>query len=63
MPTPPTNEQIKITELAQSVGCDRSHISMILRGKRQPSFPLAKRISVELGVTLDELYDKLQVTV
>lgn len=46
---------ISDVSLALKVGCDRSMITKIRRGKATPSLPLALRISRETGVSAEEL--------
>lgn len=50
---------ISISSIASAAGVDKSHVSMILSGKRMPSFPVAKRMAEAMGMTMDELYDQV----
>lgn len=34
----------------------KSHVSLVLRGKREPSFTVAARIARSLGLSLDEFH-------
>ena len=43
-------------QLADRVGVRRETVSFIEQGKYNPSLRLARRIAIELGSTLDELY-------
>jgi transcriptional regulator with XRE-family HTH domain len=55
-------EQLGVTYLAARVGVDKSHMSLILAGKRTPSLPVAAKLAKELGISIDELYyEKLAV--
>lgn len=44
------------THVAREVGVTRKHVSEVLGGKKEPSFPLAAKLAEEIGITLDELY-------
>ena len=44
------------THVAREVGVTREHVSQILSGKKEPSFPVAAKLARELGITMDELY-------
>ena len=48
------------TELARGTGVNLAHISLVLRGKRTPSLPVARRLAGVLGVSLDELAEYLE---
>lgn len=56
MGRPPTN---RCTDIAGKVGVTTQYASMVLRGKRMPSLPVASRIARHLGITLDELYKRI----
>lgn len=43
-------------ELARKVGVTKDYISMIERGKKNPGIFLAKRISMILNSTIDEIF-------
>lgn len=43
-------------ELARRVGVTKDYISMIERGKKNPGIFLAKRISMILNSTIDEIF-------
>lgn len=43
-------------ELADKVGISRPHLSMIESKRRQPSLPVAIRISKALGKSIEELF-------
>lgn len=53
------DREMRITDLAQKVGVGHSHMSLIMSGKRMPSLEVAKRIATQMGVSLDEFYDRL----
>jgi transcriptional regulator with XRE-family HTH domain len=44
------------THVAREVGVTREHVSQILSGKKEPSFPVAAKLAKGLGITLDEFY-------
>jgi transcriptional regulator with XRE-family HTH domain len=44
------------TALAVEVGVTRGFVSLVLSGKREPSLPVAARLSEALGIRLDEFY-------
>lgn len=46
---------IKQKELAAAVGVSEAMITNILKGFKEPSIKVAKRIATELGCTLDEI--------
>jgi len=46
-------------EIARAVGCDIGHISKIFAGQRTPSLFMARKISLYVGLAIDELYDLL----
>lgn len=46
---------IKQKELAAAVGVSEAMITNILKGFKEPSIKVAKRIAAELGCTLDEI--------
>lgn len=52
-------KQVRISELAREVGVNRSHVSLILAGKRMPSLPVAGKLAKAMGVSLDELHRQL----
>lgn len=47
------------SELATMAGVSLSHISLMMRGKRQPSVEVARKLARGLGVTVDELLEAL----
>lgn len=53
-------EDKSISALARAAGVDRSHVSLILSGKRTPSLPVAYRLSRTMGITMEELYMRVQ---
>lgn len=53
------NKDLRISELAREIGVNRSHVSLILNGKRLPSLPVAGKLAKAMGVSLDELHDRL----
>lgn len=42
-------------EFAREVGCSESHLSLVLRGKKGLSYPLAERINAKTGIEISEL--------
>lgn len=42
------------TALAEKTGISKSHASLVLRGKRQPSITVCQRMAKALGVSVDE---------
>jgi DNA-binding phage protein len=48
-----------ISQVAREAQVDRSHVSLILAKKRMPSFPVAGRIAKAMGITLDELHERI----
>ena len=53
------DREVRISDLAERVGVGRSHMSLILSGQRMPSLPVAASIAKEMGVSLDEFYERL----
>ncbi|MGX4598935.1 helix-turn-helix transcriptional regulator [Faecalimicrobium sp. JNUCC 81] len=51
-----TRKNITQVELAKKTGVTKDYISMIERGKRNPGIFLAKKISIILDATLDEIF-------
>lgn len=51
--------ELRVVELAEVVGVGHSHMSLIMGGKRMPSFPIAKKIADAMHVSMEELYDRL----
>lgn len=54
------DEAVRINELARKTGMDKSTISRIMSGKAMPSLPTAKKIADGIGLSLDELHDRLE---
>lgn len=50
---------LSISSIAHQAGVDKSHVSLIMSGKRLPSLVVAKKIAVAMGVSMDELCDRL----
>lgn len=50
---------ICLSQLAREVGVGVPHISKVMRGIKNPSLALAKRISAALGVSLDTLVEQI----
>lgn len=44
------------TVLAETLGVNKSHVSMILKGKRKPSLQVAASMAKALGVSLDDFH-------
>jgi transcriptional regulator with XRE-family HTH domain len=53
------SKDLRISELAREIGVNRSHVSLILNGKRMPSLPVAGKLAKAMGVSLDELHARL----
>lgn len=53
------DQEIRVSELARKTGVSKATISRILSGDRLPSWPMAKKIAGELGITLNELDERL----
>lgn len=49
------------SRMARELGVDLAHISRIWSGKARPSLGLAKRMAENMGITLDELCQRLGV--
>lgn len=49
--------ELSQAELAQRAGISKSHISYILRGKREPTVKMMKKISSALNCPLAELLE------
>ncbi len=47
-------------ELAKKIGKTQTNLSFYERGKTDPSLSVAKQLSKELGVTLDEVFDAIE---
>lgn len=45
------------THVAQQVGLSRNHVSLVLSGRKEPSFGTAAKLAKELGITLDQFYE------
>ena len=57
----PIEDYLKLTytdksEFARELGITQQHLYLLLRGKRWPSFALAKKISSITGIDLIELW-------
>jgi transcriptional regulator with XRE-family HTH domain len=48
-----------ISAIASQAGVDKSHVSMIFSGKRMPSLPVAVRVAKAMGITVDDLCERL----
>ncbi len=48
-------------ELGRRVGLDKSTISNIESGIRQPSLDKARLIAAEFGVSIEELFERIEV--
>jgi transcriptional regulator with XRE-family HTH domain len=48
-------------EVARELGISPSHMCLILKRARMPSFPVAKKLAARLGVTMEELYGEVVV--
>lgn len=49
-------DSLNRTHVARGVGVTREHVSQILSGKKEPSFPVAAKLAREIGISLDDLY-------
>lgn len=52
--------QVNKCALARACSLDRSYVSQLLNGKRDPGLGVAKRVAREIGVTLDEFAGYLE---
>lgn len=43
------------TKMAREVNCSESHLSLVLRGKRNVSYGLAQRIHDKTGIPVEDL--------
>lgn len=50
---------INRSAMSRALSVDLAHVSRILSGQRTPSFDLAKRMSIYLGLTLDDYWTLL----
>lgn len=50
---------INLSEIARQNGMDPSHLSRIFRGERQPTITYCRKISLALGLTVDQFLDFL----
>lgn len=50
---------INLSEMARQNGMDPSHLSRIFRGERTPTVAYCRKISVALGITVDEFLNLL----
>ena len=53
------SRELRVGELADVVGVGKSHMSLILGGKRMPSAQVLKKIADAMNVSMDEMYEKL----
>lgn len=53
---PQLMRKVNRSELARELNLDRSHVSLVLNGKRMPSLGVAAGMAKRMGVTLDELH-------
>lgn len=51
--------EVSCTDLARELDLGKSHVSLILNGKRLPSLPVAAGLAKALGVSLDDLHGYL----
>ena len=47
-------------ELAVAAGISESYLSHILAGRRRPTLPVGARVARVLGLSLDQLYEKIE---
>jgi transcriptional regulator with XRE-family HTH domain len=47
------------TVLAGKLGMDRSYVSQVLNGKREPGLRVALRLTKELGITVEQFGEYL----
>jgi transcriptional regulator with XRE-family HTH domain len=50
-------DSISQEELALRAGLDRTYVSGIERGRRNPSLKSVQRIAAELGISLDQVFN------
>jgi DNA-binding XRE family transcriptional regulator len=62
-PAPKIRERLKDEQVAVASACavDRTHIGHILAGRRKPSVQVARKISVYLGETVDDVLGALGI--
>lgn len=48
------------THMAKELGVGKSHVSLVLTGKRTPSLTLAAQMARVLGMSLDDFHRALQ---
>lgn len=53
-------KHINMAAIARSQDIDRSYLSRILSGKREPTIPVAKKIAAALGLGLEELLEAIE---
>ena len=51
---------INLTELCKVTGVTYSYLSLILNGKRVPSIPIARKVSMGLGMEIGEFIESLE---
>ena len=56
----PTFNQASFTEIARACGVTPTQISYVMRGIRNPSVRLLREMARSLGMTMDELDERLQ---
>ena len=52
------SKNISIYKLSQLSGVSETHIRVLERGKRNPSFDTLSRLAVPLGISLPELFNE-----
>ena len=51
---------IRLAEVAQQVGIDPSHMSLLESGLRKPSLAVAGKLAKFYGTSIDELWGRLE---
>ena len=54
-------KDINQAKLARDTGADPGHLSRILSGQSNPSWPLARKLANALGISLDAFWDLLDL--
>ena len=56
---PAALKAMTVTQLARAAGVSKPHISMILSGRRRPSYAMGVRLAHVLRITIPQLYAEL----
>lgn len=52
--------ELSYSEIARRSGYTRQHVANVLRGKSKPSLSAATKIAEAMGLTVEELYGRIQ---